>query len=138
MPRPLIVYARTVVAVALISVFIWFVHRSYRWPLLGDAQIFHYNYFLMQHGFYLYRDIPDLNMPGTYENSHYLVTLPGIPGPNKSGVLQKKQDSRKEAGHPVVRTRDYNHGQREQPEQRENRISGAPDRGRQTRVSASS
>ena len=39
---------------------------SWRWPLLGDAPLMHYVVFLMQHGMAPYRDIVDLNQPGTY------------------------------------------------------------------------
>lgn len=37
-----------------------------RWPLVWDAQVFHYTHFLIEHGFAPYRDIPDINMPGVY------------------------------------------------------------------------
>jgi hypothetical protein len=36
------------------------------WPLVGDASLFRYVVFLMQHGYAPYRDIVDINMPGTY------------------------------------------------------------------------
>jgi hypothetical protein len=39
---------------------------TYRWPLLWDAQVFHYGNFLIEHGFAPYRDIIDMNMPGAY------------------------------------------------------------------------
>ena len=39
---------------------------TYRWPLIWDAQVFHYGNFLIAHGFVPYRDIIDMNMPGAY------------------------------------------------------------------------
>jgi hypothetical protein len=36
------------------------------WPLVGDASLMHYVVFLMQHGMAPYRDIVDINMPGSY------------------------------------------------------------------------
>jgi hypothetical protein len=39
---------------------------TYHWPLIWDAQVFHYGNFLIDHGFAPYRDIIDMNMPGTY------------------------------------------------------------------------
>lgn len=37
-----------------------------RWPLVHDAPLIHYIVFLVQKGFVPYRDIIDMNMPGTY------------------------------------------------------------------------
>lgn len=39
---------------------------TYHWPLMWDAQVFHYGNFLIEHGFAPYRDIVDMNMPGAY------------------------------------------------------------------------
>lgn len=39
---------------------------TYQWPLMWDAQVFHYGNFLIEHGFAPYRDIIDMNLPGTY------------------------------------------------------------------------
>jgi hypothetical protein len=36
------------------------------WPLIWDAQIFHYGNFLIAHGFAPYRQVIDMNMPGAY------------------------------------------------------------------------
>jgi hypothetical protein len=57
---------RFFLAAILIAVAIPLVVLTYRWPLIGDAQLFHYSHFLIEHGFTPYRDIPDINMPGTY------------------------------------------------------------------------
>ncbi len=42
-----------------------FIVVSWRWPLVGDAPLLHYVIFLMQHGLTPYRNIIDLNLPGT-------------------------------------------------------------------------
>ncbi|HEX6774009.1 MAG TPA: hypothetical protein VF126_18375 [Acidobacteriaceae bacterium] len=39
---------------------------TWRWPLIWDAQVFHYGNFLIAHGFAPYRQIIDMNMPGAY------------------------------------------------------------------------
>src|ERR1017187_9816135 len=42
--------------------FLW----SWRWPLVGDASLIHYIGFLIQHGWAPYRDLGDMNMPGSF------------------------------------------------------------------------
>jgi hypothetical protein len=39
---------------------------SRHWPLIGDASLMHYVVFLMHHGLLPYKDIADINLPGTY------------------------------------------------------------------------
>ena len=39
---------------------------SLHWPLVGDASLMHYVVFLANHGSVPYRDIVDINLPGTY------------------------------------------------------------------------
>jgi hypothetical protein len=39
---------------------------AFKWPLVHDAPLIHYVIFLMAHGFAPYRDIVEMNMPGTY------------------------------------------------------------------------
>lgn len=39
---------------------------SRHWPLVGDAALMHYVVLAMQHGQVLYRDLRDVNLPGTY------------------------------------------------------------------------
>ncbi len=39
---------------------------SLEWPLVGDASLMHYVVFLMSKGFLPYRDIVDVNLPGSY------------------------------------------------------------------------
>src|ERR1700761_9495357 len=43
-----------------------FMVRTWHWPLVGDAPLMHYVVFLMDHGRVPYRDIVDINLPGTY------------------------------------------------------------------------
>lgn len=57
--RFLIISVLAIAAVILVLV-------TYRWPLVGDPQVFHFGHFLMENGFAPYRDIPDINVPGTY------------------------------------------------------------------------
>jgi len=42
------------------------VYCSRHWPLAGDAALMHYVVFLMRHGFIPYKDIADVNLPGSY------------------------------------------------------------------------
>jgi hypothetical protein len=42
--------------------FLW----SWRWPLVGDASLIHYIGFLIQRHWAPYRDLGDMNMPGSY------------------------------------------------------------------------
>jgi hypothetical protein len=51
-----------ILAVAALCIVI----STYHWPLIWDAQVFHYGNFLLEHGFAPYRDIVDMNMPGAY------------------------------------------------------------------------
>ena len=48
------------VCTALAVAFTW------RWPLVGDASLIHYICFLMDHGMAPYRDLGDMNMPGSF------------------------------------------------------------------------
>ncbi len=43
-----------------------FVVSSWSWPLVGDATLLHYCIFLLEHGFHPYRQLIDINLPGTY------------------------------------------------------------------------
>ena len=42
--------------------FVW----SWRWPLVGDASLIHYIGWLIGRGWAPYREIGDMNMPGSY------------------------------------------------------------------------
>ncbi len=43
-----------------------FVYSTRHWPIVGDASLYHYVAFLMDHGFAPYRQIVEINMPGSY------------------------------------------------------------------------
>jgi hypothetical protein len=43
-----------------------FVITTIHWPLVGDASLIHYICFMMDHGMSPYRDLGDMNMPGSY------------------------------------------------------------------------
>lgn len=43
-----------------------FIALSLHWPLVGDATLLHYCVLLMRHGFAPYRQLVDVNLPGTY------------------------------------------------------------------------
>lgn len=53
--------AAALIVCALVSIF-W----SWHWPLAGDAALMHYVVFLVHHGLTPYRDIVDVNLPGSY------------------------------------------------------------------------
>lgn len=48
-----------------VSVFIALIW-SFHWPLVGDASLMHYVVFLLEKGYRPYRDVIDINLPGTY------------------------------------------------------------------------
>lgn len=64
--RPYLDIFRLLIISVLAIASVIFVLLTYRWPLVGDPQVFHFGHFLMENGFAPYRDIPDINMPGTY------------------------------------------------------------------------
>ena len=68
---------RVLLIVALLAAFAFMVVRSLHWPLLADAQVMRYANFLIDHGFAPYRDILDINMPGTYFSDRAAVFLFG-------------------------------------------------------------
>jgi hypothetical protein len=49
-------------AVCAALFFVW----SWRWPLLGDASLIHYIAFLIERGWAPYRQLGDMNMPGSF------------------------------------------------------------------------
>jgi hypothetical protein len=59
-------YFRALMVCVLGIAAICLVFMTYRWPLVGDAQVLHYINFLIDKGFAPYRDITDMNMPGAY------------------------------------------------------------------------
>ncbi len=52
-----------------------FVVRTWHWPLVGDAPLMHYVVFLIGRGLVPYRDIVDINMPGTYAIEGLVIHL---------------------------------------------------------------
>jgi hypothetical protein len=49
-------------SVSALLYFAW----SWRWPLVGDASLIHYIGWLIERGWAPYRDLGDMNMPGSY------------------------------------------------------------------------
>ncbi len=43
-----------------------FILWTWHWPLVGDASLIHYICFLIEHGMAPYRDLGDMNMPGSF------------------------------------------------------------------------
>ena len=62
----LVFWMRLVCSVALSLSLLAAVLASRHWPLIGDASLMHYIVFLMHHGLTPYKDIADVNLPGTY------------------------------------------------------------------------
>jgi hypothetical protein len=50
---------------------------SLHWPMVGDASYMHYVVFLMRHGMAPYRDIVEMNLPGSYMMESAVMTLLG-------------------------------------------------------------
>ena len=57
---------RFALAVSLTVSALFFFLWSWRWPLIGDASLMHYIGFLIERGWAPYRDLGDMNMPGSY------------------------------------------------------------------------
>ena len=62
---PVLFLRRLVVFIAIACAVIFAV-SSLRWPLVGDASLMHYVVFLAERGLTPYREIADINLPGTY------------------------------------------------------------------------
>lgn len=71
-----------VLCVWLIGCVVIFMIVSRHWPLTSDASLMHYVVFLMRHGMEPYRDIVDMNLPGSYiiEGTVMSVLGPGSVG----------------------------------------------------------
>ena len=61
-PRRLLALFSAIVAACLVFFVIW----TWHWPLVGDAVLVDYAVFLLEHGMAPYRQIVDVQMPGTY------------------------------------------------------------------------
>ena len=59
-------FFRAALATSLIVSALLFFLWSWRWPLVGDASLIHYIGFLIQRGWAPYRDLGDMNMPGSF------------------------------------------------------------------------
>ena len=57
---------RIFAAFVLIGCFVVFVVATFRWYWMGDAQVFHYTLSFNRAGMSPYRQILDINMPGSY------------------------------------------------------------------------
>jgi hypothetical protein len=57
---------RATLAASLIASALVFFLWTWRWPLLGDASLMHYMSFLMERGWAPYRQLGDMNMPGSF------------------------------------------------------------------------
>jgi Dolichyl-phosphate-mannose-protein mannosyltransferase len=64
--RSYLTWFRMLMATVLGLAFVFLLVDTYRWPLVWDAQVFHYIIFLIGKGYAPYRNITDMNMPGTY------------------------------------------------------------------------
>ena len=65
-PDRRLVWFRGILCSILLANVCIFAADSWRWPLVGDASLMHYVVFLMDHGASPYRDIAEMNMPGSY------------------------------------------------------------------------
>ncbi|HEX3571372.1 MAG TPA: glycosyltransferase family 39 protein [Acidobacteriaceae bacterium] len=64
------------VAILLASA-VGYIVFTIRWPWMWDDQVFHYDVFLMKHGWVPYRDIYDINMPGCYLLERWAIAVFG-------------------------------------------------------------
>jgi hypothetical protein len=61
-PRRLSIALSACLSFSATLYFLW----SWRWPLVGDASLIHYIALLVERGWSPYRDLGDMNMPGSY------------------------------------------------------------------------
>jgi hypothetical protein len=57
---------RPALAIVLFLSILYFAAWTIHWPMLGDASLMHYVVFLLDRGAVPYRDIAEMNMPGSY------------------------------------------------------------------------
>ena len=65
-PRRFDALFRILIVVVCAVCGVWMVALTWHWPLVWDAQVMHYANFMIRHGFAPYRDISDMNLPGSY------------------------------------------------------------------------
>jgi hypothetical protein len=81
-PSPFEKRIETAICLWLVACIAGFVFVSRHWPMVGDITYMHYVVFLMHHGMEPYRDIVDMNLPGSYilEGAAMAVLGPGATG----------------------------------------------------------
>ncbi len=57
---------KAILSGVLLTCAAFFIIGTIHWPMVGDASLMHYIVFLMERGMLPYRDIVDMNMPGSY------------------------------------------------------------------------
>ena len=57
---------RWLIAAAFAGLFAYYIAMTWRWAIVADEAAMHYVVFLIHHGKIPYREITDMNMPGTY------------------------------------------------------------------------
>lgn len=73
----LILVLRRFAVVSAVACATAFIFSSLHWLLLGDASLMHYVVFLAERGLVPYRDIIDINLPGTYASEWVVMHLFG-------------------------------------------------------------
>ncbi len=68
---------RMILSVILCAAALFFAYRTIGWRWMHDESIMHYVNFLMDHGKVPYKDIVDLNMPGSYFIDGWAIRLFG-------------------------------------------------------------
>ncbi len=66
LPERTVSAVRMVFSVLLCASLIFYAYKSIHWRVICDPSIMHYVNFLMAHGLAPYRDIIDINLPGSY------------------------------------------------------------------------
>jgi hypothetical protein len=70
-------WVRVVCVVVFFAAFAGFIGFSAHWPWIWDTQVMHYTSFLVDHGKVPYRDIYDINMPGSYLTERWAIHIFG-------------------------------------------------------------
>jgi hypothetical protein len=70
-------WMRNILAVELAGFFFAFAFVARHWLWMNDAQVPHYIIFLMRHGLSPYRQIIDINLPGSYLSEWIGMSFPG-------------------------------------------------------------
>jgi len=71
---------RPIIFLALTASVLWAAIGAIHWPIVGDAPLLHYTAFLLDHGKAPYRQIVEVNLPGTYAIEWTAIHVLG-PGP---------------------------------------------------------